>query len=78
MDIAGFLHRYPPFDALTPERLSEVARTVEIEHFPANAVILQEGGEPATALYVIRKGAVELLDGGRPLDLLLEGEIFGQ
>ena len=78
MDIAGFLHRYPPFDALTPERLSEVARTVEIEHFPANTVILQEGGEPATALYVIRKGAVELLDGGRPLDLLLEGEIFGQ
>ena len=48
MDIAGFLRRYPPFDALTPERLTEVARSVEIEHFPAGAVILQQGGEPAT------------------------------
>lgn len=78
MDIAGFLRRYPPFDALTAERLAEVARSVEIEHFPAGAVILQQGGDPATALYVVRKGAVELLDDGLALDLLLEGEIFGQ
>lgn len=78
MDIAGFLRRYPPFDELSAERLAEVARTVEIEHFPAGAVILQQGGEPASALYVVRKGAVELLDDGQVLDLLLEGEVFGQ
>ena len=78
MDIAGFLRRYPPFDELTPRRLAEVARSVEIEHFPAGAVILQQGGEPASALYVVRKGAVELLDDGQVLDLLLEGEVFGQ
>ena len=78
VDIAGFLRRYPPFDALSAERLAEVARSVEIEHFPGGAVILQQGGEPATALYVVRKGAVELLDDGQVLDLLLEGEVFGQ
>ncbi|MGZ8631159.1 MAG: putative nucleotidyltransferase substrate binding domain-containing protein [Actinomycetota bacterium] len=78
MDIAGFLRRYPPFDALTPEQLSEVSGSVEIEHFPAGALILQQGGEPAGALYVVRKGAVELLDDGQVLDLLLEGEAFGQ
>ena len=78
MDIAGFMRRYPPFDELSAERLAEVARTVEIEHFPAGAVILQQGGEPASALYVVRKGAVELLDDGQVLDLLLEGEVFGQ
>ena len=78
MDIAGFLRRYSPFDALTPERLDEVAGSVEIEHFPAGTVILQQGGDPAAALYVVRKGAVELLDDGHVLDLLVEGEVFGQ
>ena len=51
---------------------------MEIEHFPAGAVILQQGGDPAQALYVVRKGAVELLDDGMLLDLLVEGEVFGQ
>ncbi len=78
MDIAGFLRRYSPFDALTSERLDEVAGSVEIEHFPAGTVILQQGGDPAAALYVVRKGAVELLDDGHVLDLLVEGEVFGQ
>jgi CBS domain-containing protein len=78
MDVAGFLGRYAPFDELEPDRLIAVARTVEIEHFPAGADILQRAGEPAQALYVVRKGAVELLDDGRLVDLLGEGEVFGQ
>ncbi len=78
MDIGGFLHRYPPFDELDAERLAEVARSVEIAHFPAGSVVLQQGGEPAHALYVVRKGAVELIDDGLLLDLLVEGEVFGQ
>jgi CBS domain-containing protein len=78
MDIAGFLGSYPPFDELDPARLSAVARSVEIEHFSAGVEILVKAGEPAKALYVIRKGAVELLDNGRLIDLLGEGEVFGQ
>ena len=78
MDIAGFLSSYPPFDELDPARLSAVARSVEIEHFSAGVEILVKAGEPAKALYVIRKGAVELLDNGRLIDLLGEGEVFGQ
>jgi CBS domain-containing protein len=78
MDIRGFLRRYPPFDAVSEDRLAEIAGSVEIEHFVGGTVILQQGGEPATALYVVRKGAVELLDDGQVLDLLLEGEVFGQ
>ena len=65
MDIAGFLRRYPPFDELDAGRpRARLARSVEIEHFPAGTVILQQGGDPAQALYVVRKGAVELLDDG--------------
>ncbi|MGZ8619479.1 MAG: putative nucleotidyltransferase substrate binding domain-containing protein [Actinomycetota bacterium] len=78
MDIAGFLRRYPPFDELSDERLATVAGAVEIEHVAAGATILRQRGEPAGGLYLVRKGAVELLDDGRVLDLLGEGELFGQ
>ncbi|MEO8476669.1 MAG: putative nucleotidyltransferase substrate binding domain-containing protein [Actinomycetota bacterium] len=78
MNIAGFLRRYPPFDELSAERLEHVAGSVEIEHVVEGTTILQQRGEPATGLYVVRKGAVELLDDGRVLDLLGEGELFGQ
>lgn len=78
MDIAGFLRRYAPFDELSPERLARVAGSVEIEHAAAGETILHQRGDPATVLYVVRKGAVELLDDGRVLDMLGEGEPFGQ
>lgn len=78
MDVPSFLSRYPPFDRLSPDELAKVARSVEIEHFPAGTVILQQSGEPARYLYVVRKGAVELIAEGRLFDLLGEGEVFGQ
>lgn len=78
MDVTTFLARYPPFDALAPEALEKVAKAVEIEHFPTGTVILEQSGEPARFLYVVRKGAVELLAEGRLYDLLSEGEVFGQ
>ena len=78
MDVATFLRMYPPFSELEPDRLAAVTRTVEIAHFPAGEVILHQDGPPATALHVIRKGAVEILDDGVVLDLLGEGEVFGQ
>ncbi len=78
MDVATFLSRYPPFDALAADELARVAKAVEIEHFPAGAVILEQSGEPARYLYVVRKGAVELIAEGRLYDLLSDGEVFGQ
>jgi CBS domain-containing protein len=78
MDIAGFLARYPPFNGLESERVVAISGTVQIEHFAAETVILTQEGEPARALYVVRKGAVELVDGGTVLDLLGEGEVFGE
>ncbi len=78
MDVATFLSRYPPFGGLPPDELAKVARSVEIEHFPAGTVILEQSGEPAQHLYVVRKGAVEMIAEGRLFDLLSEGEVFGQ
>jgi CBS domain-containing protein len=78
MDVGTFLARYAPFSELDEARLGEVVRAVEIAHFPAGEVILRKDGPPSQALYVVRKGAIELLDGGVALDLLGEGEVFGQ
>lgn len=78
MEIGAFLRGYPPFDALSEERLRAVVRATQIEHVAAGTVILRQAGEPARHLYVVRKGEVELADDGLLLDLLGEGEIFGQ
>lgn len=77
MQAEAFLARFPPFDALDPSELSEVTGAARLESYPAGATILQQGGEPATALFVVRSGAVELLDDGVVIDLLEEGEAFG-
>lgn len=39
--------------------------------------MLAQGAEPAGHVWVVRSGAVELLEGGRALDLLGEGEMIG-
>ncbi|HET7235381.1 MAG TPA: putative nucleotidyltransferase substrate binding domain-containing protein [Actinomycetota bacterium] len=77
MDVRSFLARHAPFDALDPDALERVARSVEIEHFAPGTVILTQEGEPSRHLFVIRRGAVEVMDTGRLVDLLGEGEVFG-
>jgi len=77
MQVGAFLALHPPFNSVVPEELERVARSVQIEFFPAGTTILHQAGEPARSLYVVRTGAVELLDEGRVLDLLGEGETFG-
>jgi CBS domain-containing protein len=77
MDIPSFLRMYPPFDDLDDERLADVVRHAHIEFFPEGTVILQEFGEPARFLYVVRRGAVEVLEAGEVVDLEGEGEVFG-
>src|SRR5690242_10918860 len=76
-DIATFLERYEPFVGLEPAQLDAIAKAVEIEFFPRGEVIFEQGQEPAERVRMIRSGAVELVDQGRPLDLLGTGELFG-
>jgi CBS domain-containing protein len=78
VDVATFLSQHPPFDALSADALTAVTKAVQIEHFAAGTTILEESGDPSKFLYVIRKGAVELLSQGQLYDLLGEGDVFGQ
>jgi CBS domain-containing protein len=77
VDVAAFLARVPPFDICEPEQLERAARGVRIEFFPAGTTILRQGGDPAQWLYLVRRGEVDVLDDDRLLDVLGEGEAFG-
>jgi CBS domain-containing protein len=76
VDIVRFLAEHSPFDALEPGRLERVAGHAQIEFYPVGSTILS-GGESDRTLYVVRLGAVEVVEDGRVLDLLLEGDVFG-
>jgi CBS domain-containing protein len=76
-DIAEFLRRHAPFDDVADETLEELARSVEVEYFAAGATIFRQGDEPRQHVWIVRRGAVELVDQGRVVDLLGEGELFG-
>src|SRR3954468_24730474 len=76
-DIVEFLQKHEPFSDLSEQALEELARSTEVEFFPAGDTIFRQEAEPIQHVRIIRRGAVELLDRGRVLDLLGEGELFG-
>src|SRR6478672_4340290 len=76
-DIAEFLKAHDPFCDVDEEILEQLAERVEVEFFAGGTVIFKQGDQPQTKVRVVRKGAVDLVDHGRVLDLLGEGEMFG-
>ena len=76
-DVGEFLREHPPFDALSDGDLERVAAAAEVEFFLAGATIFSQDDEPVEHLRVVRAGAVEILLGGRVLDVLGVGELFG-
>lgn len=76
--LAGMLGSSPPFDALTPDRLVEVAKATHVERFATGATILHQGGPASTALFVIRSGHVQIRDHNRIVDQPGPGEVFGE
>lgn len=76
-EVARFLVQFPPFQDLDADRLDDLAQHIELRSFPAGAEILRQAADPSSHLFVIRRGAVELLEDGRVIDQLGEGELFG-
>jgi CBS domain-containing protein len=77
-EVARFLAMRPPFDGVAPDELCEVAAETELEFYTAGSTILSEDGGPVTFLRVIHSGAVDVVHGGRLLDLLGPGDALGQ
>jgi CBS domain-containing protein len=76
-DVVEFLGQHPPFDELSEQELERLGREVEVEYFPEGETIIRQGEEAMRHVRVVRRGSVELVDKGRVLDLLGEGELFG-
>ncbi len=73
-----FLRETLSTEGLDEPRLLALAATVRAERFPAGVTILNQGGEPAIHLYVIRSGHVEIRVDGQLVDLPGAGEVFGE
>ena len=75
--VAEFLGGFPPFDEFAEEELEKLAGGAEVEYFPEGQVILEQGEASGPEVWVVRTGAVDLIDDGSVLDRLEEGEMFG-
>ncbi len=76
-DIAEFLGGRDPFSGLDEAALEALAAKTEVEFFPAGTTIVTQGALSQGRIRVIRRGSVELVDRGRAVDQLGEGEMFG-
>lgn len=85
-DLTDFLATVPPFSELDDAARASVARRLSIQYRRAGEAIGEFAGaragegkhESALQLFIVRKGAVELLDKtGLPLERRGEGELFG-
>ncbi|GAA3226526.1 DUF294 nucleotidyltransferase-like domain-containing protein [Pseudonocardia petroleophila] len=77
MTVGAFLGAHPPFDALDEDELAALAAVAEPEEHRSGTTILAEGLGPPAYVRVVQTGAVEIVHGGRVLDLLGPGELFG-
>jgi CBS domain-containing protein len=76
-EFVDFLGAHPPYDALDGSDLQRLARQIEVEYFPAGTVVVAADSPPLTHIHVVRTGAIEIVDRGRVVDLLVEGDTFG-
>src|SRR5919204_5280038 len=76
-DVAEFLKEHDPFSGLDRETLEGLSKRVEVEFFTAGTTIFKPGERSEIEVRIVRRGAVALVDHGRVLDLLGEGELFG-
>lgn len=72
-----FLAGHPPFDALAPEQRRELTAQAAVHEYPPGAVLLVEDGPPATGLWVVVSGSMDVLHSGEVVQVLEPGESFG-
>jgi CBS domain-containing protein len=76
-DLDTFLGGHPPFDALAPEQLHELTAEATLHDYEAGAVLLVEDGVPATGMWVVVTGSMDVVHSGAVIQVLEPGECFG-
>ncbi len=64
-EFADFLGGQPPFDALDAEDMTRLVARVEVEYFATGAVVVAADEDRLQHLWVVRTGALEVLDRGQ-------------
>ncbi|MBM3146870.1 MAG: cyclic nucleotide-binding domain-containing protein [Actinobacteria bacterium] len=75
--VTAFLARTPPFTGLTHEARERLATAIEERQVAVGDEVMVEEGAPATGLYIVRDGALELVRRGRVVDVLTSGKVLG-
>ena len=76
-DIAEFLRGHELFHGLDSSEREVIAQRLEVQRYPAGAIIVSPDEQSAGAVRLVWRGAVDLLDQCRALDRLGERELFG-
>jgi CBS domain-containing protein len=76
-ELAEFLGRYPPFSGADREELERLVEGSQQLHFDAGQNVLVEDGAVSTGVYVVWRGAAELVHDGEVVDVLDVGQAFG-
>jgi CBS domain-containing protein len=72
-----FLARYPPFDAIDPEELRDLAATATERRYETGEYVLVEDGPPTPGLWVLVTGSMDLVHEGEVIEVIEPGECFG-
>ncbi len=72
-----FLAGHPPFDGIAPDQLRELAAAAVICDQAPGAVVLVEDGPPATGVWVVLTGTMDIVLQGEVIQVLGPGELFG-
>jgi CBS domain-containing protein len=72
-----FLAGYPPFDALSADQLQELIAEATLCAQETGTVLLVEDGPPATGVWVIVSGSMDIVHQGEVIQVLEPGECFG-
>ena len=76
-DLDTFLAGHPPFDALPPEQLRDLTVQATLHDQDPGTVLLVEDGPPATGMWVVVTGSMDVVHSGEVIQVLEPGECFG-
>ena len=71
------LRMVPIFAGISPGTLAGIARSFQVAGAEAGAVLITEG-DPADRFFILVRGRVEILKGGRAVATLSDGDHFGE
>jgi hypothetical protein len=75
--VADFLKQHPPFDALSPSDLLDLAGSGRVKFHESEEFVYWQGDPKGPFVWVVQQGRVDLLDGETLRDVLGPGDLLG-